>query len=172
MSGQIIFGSKMRPSPQTQTRLIDGNPVSHTDEPSADFLLHTRLHIEFVQRFKDQLHSGQWVVMAMRHGGIDRERIANNIALMGPEVSFLGNSCGAFFLVEIHPIPGKDCYLKMKWFIEQVCEVIPPKMGMGRSEVQDLAHRLLAFEVRDDLFKASWAEAKKPAGWAKPGPKG
>lgn len=160
------------PLPETRTRLVDGVPTPETDQPSPDFVLRLRLSTELIRRLKECLTSGEWVVRAMRQGQSDRERVAIDLLLQSPRVSFMDDRIGPFFLVQLIPAPGEDRFDSIKWFIEQICQVVPPKMGMGRPQVQDLAERLLKFDVRDDIFKAAWSAADKPAGWSKPGPKG
>ncbi|WP_133366484.1 hypothetical protein [Qipengyuania sediminis] len=156
--------------PQTLHRWERGELVHYLEPASAEYSRRCVLHEELVERFHSALRSGLWIVKAISSGNSDRASVATDLVLTATEIDFFSNRIGSFRLVQILPLPGEDRYLTLKWFIEQVCAVVPPKRGVGRKEVLELAERLLQFEIRDDLFKAAWADANKPEGFGRPGP--
>lgn len=156
--------------PKTNPEWRDGDLWHVPETPSDDFLLHKRLQTAFVERFRDEMRSGTWSVRAVSRGKADRESLASELAAAARDISFINGKIDSFTLVEIEPLSKEDRYLKLKWFIEQVCAVVPAKQGVSKAKVQELAERLLTFHVRDDLFKAAWEEAQKAPLWSKPGP--
>jgi hypothetical protein len=145
--------------------------LSHVEEePSPDFLLRSRLEQAFVERFRAELLSGKWSVKGIARGASNRAEIAPDLAAQMNSVSFLDDRLGGFTFVEIEPSSLETRYLRLKWMIEQICDVVPAKQRFGKEQVEALADRLLPFDVRNDVFKAAWAEAKIPAEYRKPGP--
>ena len=155
--------------PSSTTILKDGLPQQIHEAPSADWLRKRELEEALLEEFRTQIGTGRWGVRAMPRGKSDRETIAIELVEGTAKVDFERNRIGPFSLVEITDSPATDRYLSTKWFIEQVCSVVPPKQGVKKPQIQDLADRLLPFDVRDDIFKAAWADAKIPEGFRKSG---
>jgi hypothetical protein len=156
----------------TQSKTMpDQEDLTHIKEdPSPDFLLRSRLHQAFVERLRTELLSGNWSVKGIARGASNRAEIAPDLAAQMSSVSFLDDRMGSFTFVEIEPSGLETRFLRLKWMIEQICDVVPAKKRFGKDEVEDIVDRLLPFDVRNDVFKAAWAEAKIPTEYRKPGP--
>ncbi|MEO0464603.1 MAG: hypothetical protein AAF127_15860 [Pseudomonadota bacterium] len=155
--------------PSSNTILKDGIPYQIHEVAPADWLLKRELEEALLDEFRTQIGTGRWGVRAMPRGKSDRETIAVELVEDAAKIDFEDNKIGPFSLVEITETPATDRYLIIKWFIEQVCSVVPPKQGVKKHQIPDLADRLLPFDVRDDIFKAAWADAKIPEGFRKSG---
>ncbi|WP_057884252.1 hypothetical protein [Tsuneonella troitsensis] len=156
--------------PKSRTTLDEGFPVTTVDEPSPEYSLKLHLHDLLVSRFKAELQSGEWEILALSQRSTDRSRVDLEFAAGIRDVSFLDNRLGGLTLVQIRPNSSDDRYLATKDFIETVCAIIPAKKGVTKRHIQDLADKLLPFSVRDDHFKIAWDNASKSSAWMKPGP--
>tara|TARA_B100000678_G_scaffold196749_1_gene165086 strand:+ start:4067 stop:4669 length:603 start_codon:yes stop_codon:yes gene_type:complete len=155
--------------PKSETILEDGTPRQIWEEPSPAYLRRKELEAALLEQFRVDMASGRWAVTAIPKGGHSRQSIALELIENAKDISFAQSRIRDYFHVEITESSGPDRYLTLKWFIEQVCAVIEPKRGVGKVEIQNLADKLLDFEVRDDIFKSSWTDAKIPDGFRKPG---
>lgn len=155
--------------PTSKTILKDGLPCQIWEEASPDYLRRQKLEAALLKQFQIEMASGRWAVTAIPRGAQDRQPIALELIENAKDISFAQSRIGQLTHVKITESSGPDRYLALKWFIEQICAAIEPKRGVGKTEIQDLATRLLGFEVREDIFKAAWADAKIPEGFRKPG---
>lgn len=155
--------------PASKTILNDGIPQVVTEPPSADYLRKVSLQELLRQKFSLEIGSGRWDITAIPAGEHNRQRIAPELVKNAKCISFEGNTVGRYSNVQVTESSAADRYLTLKWFIEQVCQVVPPKRGVGKEQLQDLAERLLEFDVRDDLFKSAWTDAAIPTDFRKPG---
>lgn len=160
---------KSAKKPNVKTTLVDGMPRQERDTPSPDYLRRLKLEELLRQQFREELQSGRWSITAIPPGAFSRQKIASELIENAKTISFANNTVGRFIRVEISECSGADRYSTLKWFIEQVCQVVPPKRGVRKEQVQDLAERLLDFDVRDDLFKSAWTDANIPVDFRKPG---
>lgn len=156
--------------PQVRQRWERGESIHFQEPASTEYSRRCELQEQFAERFRCALRSGLWIVKAIPQGTFDRTNVSIDLVLRATNIAFASDQIGHLRLVQILPLPGEDRYLTLKWFIEHICAVVPPKKGVGRKEVAELAERLLQMEVRDDLFKAAWADANKPDGFGRPGP--
>lgn len=155
--------------PSDKTILVDGYPRQIWEKPSPAYRRKGELEAALVEQFREEIASGRWAVTAIPAGAHTRETIAIELIEHAKDISFIHSRIGRFNRVEIVESPSSDRYLVIKWFIEQVCETIRPKQGIGKAEILDLADKLLDFDVREDIFKAAWADARIPEGFRKPG---
>lgn len=155
--------------PRGQTTLEGGRPIVTPGAPSPEFTRCQTLEKHFRERLRQHLLSGSWQVRAIARGQSDRQTVAPDLLARATQISFLEDRIGTFTFVEIAPLGSEDRYLRIKWFIEQFCAVVPPKHGITKAHVQDLAERLLPFQVTDDLFKPAWREADIAPAFRKPG---
>ncbi|WP_340588846.1 hypothetical protein [Erythrobacter alti] len=162
---QVAQASK----PQCKTALIDGLPDQEWESPSEAYLRRRELEGLLLKQFKNEIGSGRWAVTAIPKRHYSRERIALELIENSKDVASSENRIDSFLSVEITEFSAADRYLAIKWFIEQVCAVVEPKRGVTKVEIQNLADRLLDFDVRDDSFKVAWADAKIPEGFRRPG---
>ncbi|MXO58490.1 hypothetical protein GRI89_02870 [Altererythrobacter salegens] len=153
------------PAPRSVKQWDPFPPRTVTEAPSKEYLRRIALHEEFVSRLRDALSSAEWRVRALPRHKLQFEEIAPAALLKSGVISFVRSQVGKLEEVEIIPSTAEERLTKLIWFIEQVCSVVPPKSGMTKPMIQDLAERLFEFHVGDDVFKVAWVEAKIPTGY-------
>lgn len=157
------------PAPKHIAKFEDGMPFTRLEVASPQYLRRVELHDRILERLRKELSSGDWKIRALPPYRLQMEEIAPAALVRAGEVSFIKSRIGELAEVQVIPVAAEDRYTKLKWFIEQVCSVVPPKSGLTKPRIEELAERLFDFDVRGDVFKAAWDGANIPRGYRQPG---
>jgi len=82
---------------------------------------------------------------------------------------FVGNRLGEYTNIEIRKVAAEDRTDNLRRFIETLCKIVKPGMGLSKGVVEELAEAFCADQYQAKAFKLAWDKASIPLEYKKPG---